>query len=54
MLYQSQLQELLSKEEIINNYILNSTIELKQDIRAQDIDDDTFLKLFKNLTDSKS
>ena len=32
-LFQSQLQELLSKEEIINNYILNSTIELKQDIK---------------------
>ena len=40
-----------TKEAIYDN--LNN-LKLKQDIRAQDIDDDTFLKLFKDLTDSRS
>jgi len=31
--YQSQLQELLDKEEIINDYIKASTLELKNDIK---------------------
>ena len=47
----NNLQMYFTKEAINDN--LNN-LELKQDIRAQDIDDDTFLKLFKNLTDSKS
>lgn len=31
--YQSQLQELLNKEEIINDYFKTSTLELKQEIK---------------------
>ena len=46
--YQSQLQELLDKEEIINDYIKTSTLELKHDIKKLREKLNFLYKLIKN------